>query len=248
MPVLMGKDDVQAKTISGFKFSAVPVSKLGATEYTVVSIIEDVSGSVYDYKKDLEGCLKTVVESCCKSPRAENLLLRLVAFNHNLDELHGFKELKDINVADYDDILDIDGRTALFDAVLSGLEATQQYAEELYRMDYLSNAVIFIVTDGLDNESRIGSPDKIKKAIDEIRKKEILESVQVVLIGVGTDRLILDGLEEIKDRSGIDQFVKIGEATPSKLAKLAQFISQSISSSSQALGSGGASQPVQMVF
>jgi hypothetical protein len=36
----------------------------------------------------------------------------------------------------------------------------------------------------------------------------------------------------------------MGNVTPGKLAKLAQFVSKSISSQSQALGTGGASQPV----
>jgi len=51
-------------------------------------------------------------------------------------------------------------------------------------------------------------------------------------------------LEQFKNEAGIDQFVSIGEATPAKLAKLADFISRSISSTSQALGTGNASQPL----
>ena len=44
--------------------------------------------------------------------------------------------------------------------------------------------------------------------------------------------------------AGLTQYVSIGKATPGKLAKFAQFVSQSISSTSAALGSGAASQPI----
>ena len=38
--------------------------------------------------------------------------------------------------------------------------------------------------------------------------------------------------------------IDVGDATPRKLAKLAAFVSQSISSQSQALGTGGPSQNI----
>ncbi len=49
-------------------------------------------------------------------------------------------------------------------------------------------------------------------------------------------------LKIFKDEAEIDQYVDAGDATPTKLAKLAEFVSQSISSQSQSLGSGGPSQ------
>jgi hypothetical protein len=56
---------------------------------------------------------------------------------------------------------------------------------------------------------------------------------------------IVASLERFQKEAGIDQFVDIGDATPQKLAKLANFVSQSISSQSQALGTGAASQQLQ---
>ena len=45
-----------------------------------------------------------------------------------------------------------------------------------------------------------------------------------------------------KHEAGFQQFVSIKKATEKELAKLGGFISKSISSQSQALGSGGVSQ------
>jgi hypothetical protein len=55
-------------------------------------------------------------------------------------------------------------------------------------------------------------------------------------------------LENFRINAGLDEYISIGDATAGKLAKLAQFVSQSVSSQSQALGTGGASQPVSFKF
>jgi hypothetical protein len=51
-------------------------------------------------------------------------------------------------------------------------------------------------------------------------------------------------LQDFKDKAGITQYVSLGRATPGRIAKLAQFVSQSISSTSAALGTGVPSQPI----
>jgi uncharacterized protein YegL len=241
MPILTDESMEQLKTGSNYKFSAVKVDQLGATEYTLVTIAQDASGSVCPFAKDMEKCLKTILESCKKSPRAENLLLRLVKFNSSLDELHGFKLLNTIATTDYDNVLNPDGGTALFDAVQSSIEATNDYGAILSDQDFGVNAIVFVITDGDDNESR-ATPTSVKKAIEKVAKAEKLEQITVVLIGVGgSDTRIADFLTDFQTKAGITQFVNIGDATPSKLAKLANFISRSISSTSKALSNGTSS-------
>lgn len=245
MPKLLDQDDMQThQTLHHFQFSAVDMKNLGASEYTVVTICQDTSTSVTDFKKEMENCLKLILDACKKSPRSENLLLRLVEFNNDVHELHGFRELRTIDAKEYDDILKPRGMTALREAILNCLEATEVYGKQLIDMEYNCNAVMFIITDGDDNMSRTVGPDDIKKAIARIRKSETLESITTVLVGVGTDSQIQIFLSDLKTQAGLDQFVEIGAATPQKLAKLAAFVSKSISSTSQALGTGAASQPL----
>lgn len=242
MPKLMDTTMEQLNTASNYKFSAVKVDELGATEYTLVTIAQDTSGSVSKFKKEMENCLKTVLDSCRKSPRAENLMARLVCFDDNLKEVHGFKMLETIQPSDYDNALDIGGYTALFDAVQSSVEATVQYAHILREQDFLSNAIIFVITDGDDNASR-ASANTVKQAINRSINSEVLESITVVLVGVNTvDARIADYLSDFQKQADITQYIDIGTATTGKLAKLASFVSQSISSTSQSLGSGSASQ------
>lgn len=231
-------------TNSNYQFSAVRADSLGASEYTLATIVVDRSGSVAAFKAELENSLKTALEACKKSPRVDNLMLRLVKFNHNVDEVHGFRLLNGIDAKEYDDCLDCTDYTALFDATFMGIEATVEYARILHGQDYMVNAIVFVITDGDDNCST-ETPARIKKLVDKIRKDESLESITVVLVGVNTKEAgIRDYLERFQKEADITQYVDIDQATPKMLAKLAKFISSSISSTSQALGSGAASQPL----
>lgn len=202
----------------------------------------DISGSVAGYKDDLEKAIKTVVEACKHSPRVDNLMLRIVLFNHVLDELHGFKLFGMINIGDYDGCLNPMGTTALVDATFTGLEATAAYGKDLIDNDFAANAIVVVVTDGWDNSS-VHDATHIEQLIKDIHKAETLESLKTILIGVGTDEEdTVNKLEEFQAVAGFDQFEKVEDATPESLAKVADFISRSVSSASQSLGTGGPSQ------
>ena len=86
MPKLMGQDAQQTnKTVHGFQFSAARIEDLGASEYTIVTIVQDKSGSVDHFSTDMEATLQKILEACKKSPRSENLLIRLVTFDDDVD-------------------------------------------------------------------------------------------------------------------------------------------------------------------
>jgi von Willebrand factor type A domain len=244
----MDQDLEQLQAGSNYKFSATKIDKLGASEYTLVTIACDASSSVAPFAQQLETMLKTVLNGCDKSQRREHLMLRLTQFSHSLTELHGFKLLSSISEDDYTGVLNIGGNTALFDAVDEALQVMATYGAELMKQEFLVNGIIFIITDG-ENNSGIAQPADIKKAVERARRSEVLESITTVLVGVtnnSTDMGIY--LKTFKDDAALDQYVDIGTATPGKLAKLAAFVSQSVSSTSQALGTGSPSQPIAPKF
>ena len=70
---------------SHYGYSATRLDELGATEYTVVTIACDVSGSTAAFIFDMEAAITRIVQACKSSPRADNLLLRLVAFDDALE-------------------------------------------------------------------------------------------------------------------------------------------------------------------
>ncbi len=229
---------------SNYKFSGTRINDLGASEYTLATIVVDASSSVQPFASQLETALKTVFKACDKSPRRDNLMLRVTQFSSKLDELHGFKLLNTIQDKDYDNILQIGGCTALYDAMDEAIQATGTYGKQLMDQDFLVNSIVVVITDGEDNVSNINA-DRVKKSLQQVRHDENLESILVILVGVTNDDVNLNTyLTTVKDDSGCDQYVSIGSATPGRIAKLAEFVSQSISSTSSSLGTGAASAPL----
>lgn len=242
---LLSKNLENLNAGSGYKFSATKIKDLGAAEYTLATIVMDASSSVEGFAVQLEQALKTIFKACDKSPRKDNLMLRLTQFASTLTELHGFKLLGTINEKDYDSVLQLGGSTALFDAMDEAIQATGTYGKQLTSQDFLVNGIVVVVTDGENNCSSISDPTQVKKTLQSIRRAENLESLLLILVGVTNDNISLNTyLQTVKDDTGCDQYVSIGNATPGRIAKLAEFVSQSISSTSSALGTGKPSSPL----
>ena len=233
---------MQQNTAGNFQYSATKLNELGATEYTLVSIISDVSGSVLSFKDEMEIALKESVKACKYSPRADNLMLRHVKFNDYVAEGHGFKLLSQINDSDYDNSLRPSGSTALFDGVLNGVQSTGDYAKTLVAASFNVNGVIFIITDG-DNNTGIATVKMVKDSLAAIQKDESLESLVTILVAVNVNDPYMSGrLQAFQKDAGISQYVELKDASKKSLAKLAAFVSKSISAQSQALGTGGPSK------
>jgi uncharacterized protein YegL len=231
---------------NNFKFSAIKTEHLGASEYTLVNIGVDITGSVSGFEKELKQCLIAAVESCRKSPRADNLLLRAFVFhsslpNNGMEEIHGFKPLSEIDSNDYQDF-QTGGATNLYDAAYAMVGTSHEYAKQLTKDDFPNNIINIIITDGEDNRSTM-SRAAVKKAIDDLMKSEDTESCVNILVGVN-DTNCQSYLDLFKNEAGFGIYIPTGDVTPAKLAKLANFISQSISSQSQSLGTGGPSKNI----
>jgi len=243
MPVLNSQNmDTHAADGSGYGFSATRIEDLGSSEYTLVGITTDKSGSVEPFRDEIENCVKAVVNACRHSPRADNLMLRLVAFDNHLQEIHGFKMLSECNEKDYDGCITIGGTTALFDAGVNVVESVTRYGKDLLDQDFAVNGIVFVITDGMNNAGK-STVTSLKDALERAVTSESVESMVSVLVGVNTDAQGLNAyLDDIAQQAGFTQYVPIGDASAKKLARLADFVSRSISSQSQALGSGGPSQ------
>lgn len=80
----------------------------------------------------------------------------------------------------------------------------------------------------------------IKKSIEDAQKEEKLESINTILIGLDQGGGYKSYLENYKNDIGFTQFEYIG-IDEKAFAKLADFVSKSISSTSSALGTGSPS-------
>lgn len=246
MPRLDGAD-VETHTLAGsnFTFTGARIAGLGATEYTLVDIEVDGSTSVGPFRGDVVMMLETAIDACRKSPRSDNLLVRVAVFSDRHPkgtmEIHGFRPLSELDPGLYQNFR-TGGSTPLLDACYMGVGAMNAYAKMLSDSDYLANGITFIITDGDDNAST-STADMVRAEIAKATQTEIMESHISVLIGINAAHYATK-LASLKNDVGITQFIDAGDATKGKLAKLAAFVSQSISSTSQALGTGGPSQAI----
>ena len=247
MPRIGGDEATGTYRITGsnFKFTGARLTRLGATEYTLVTIAVDVTGSTAPFANELRRALIAAVDSCKKSPRSNNLLIRVITFattfRDGVNEIHGFRQLADINPNDYPPFRPA-GMTPLFDAVYSAAGAMVEYGVDMVNNDFLVNGIVFIITDGADNRSTM-TPGMIKAQIAKVTLGEALESMVTVLVGINATQYRRE-LEIFQQEAGLDQYIDVGEITIGKLAKLAAFVSQSVSSQSQAIGTGGPSQNI----
>ncbi len=238
----MSNDMTNMTTQSFYQFSGVDVDSLTSSEYTLVNIAVDMSGSVSGFNSELIKSIQTIIKTCKKSSRAENLMVRLITFNSNIYEEHGFKTLALINDNDYQQIKSPTGMTCLYDACINSIEALETYGRTLTEQEFLVNGVLYIITDG-ENTSGKHNMSEVAKRFKEYKLTESLESLQTFLIGININNSDMKRyLDNLNTTVGFDQFIDVDNASVDTLAKLANFVSKSISLQSQALGTGAASQ------
>ena len=239
---------VEVPENTAFNFSAMDPDDIEnlEDEYTQVVIAEDVSPSTSMVRDDLCEARKKIIEACRQSPRSDKIMLRSTMFGSSIIEDHGFKPINNIDETQFKPSTTIGGSTCLYDSIFDSVTSVEQYGRILDNSDIGSNAINFILTDGMENSSSIGHQTILNK-IEEIRMNEILESVKIIIIGFNDPGStyssdVAQYLENLTKELGLDQYIDVGGMTPKQIAKLVGFISQSISAQSQALGTGGASQ------
>jgi hypothetical protein len=229
---------------ASYGFSKTRLADFQSSEYTLVDIWADASGSVDGHQASIESAIQTAVESCRKSPRADNLLIRFGVFGSNVVIIHDYKLLKEIKPDEYRNSIVPRGMTALREAASQMFCGFRDAAKSLRDHDYEVNAIGFIITDGDDTASSSG-PAGVKQACDDLVASEAVDSYRAVVIAINNSTPHFQrAMEAFASTCGFDQIVDVGNATPEALAKLAKFVGSSISSQSSSLGTGSPSQPV----
>ena len=227
-------------TIPGntYGFSGTRIDALGSSEYTLVAVAADTSGSVSGFVRDIETCLGTIVKSCQRSSRSDHLMLRVLSFDSSLNEVHGFLPLTATDPAKYTGALSAGGCTALYDAAHNAVKSVVGYGETLTAKHFEVNGVVFVITDGGDNQSTC-TPGDVRAAVRDAVTGESLQSVLTVLVGVNMSNAALaKELMDFSASAGFDAFISMENADAKTLGRLASLVTQSISMASSALASG----------
>ncbi len=243
-------EEYQIPNAQNFGFSAVAPEDLPEDQYTVATVAVDGSGSLQGQEALLSLLLTTIVKGLQGSTRSEHILLRCIIYNGSIGikELHGFIPVDDIDLSVYADIHPID-QTPLVDAMFSAVASSYEYAKEMKKDGYDANACVYVLTDGVENCSK-KKLSHVQEQLDIIKRGEQLESIILILMGVkdpsytgtGWGQEVDRALSELQAEVDITEYIDAGDVTEENVGKIGNVVSDSISSTSKALGSGGPSQ------
>ena len=247
MPVFSESKTLEDHKVGHFGYAAVKIDELEAAQFTLATIVCDRSGSTSGFQSDMEDALKASVAALKNHAMVDQILVRVVAFDNDMHEIHGFCPVSAIDETQYSGILSPGGMTALFDSVISATEATEDYSTKLDGRKFKNNAIVIVITDGANNSGRFSSDSdvvKVTEAFTSAMQRETLESMMTILVAVNWNNY-KPYLEKFHADAGFTQpIIGIENATPESIARVGQFIATSVSSTSMALGTGSASQQI----
>lgn len=158
------------------------VDDVMASEVILITLCIDKSGSVSSYAKELSDCVNGYVSEMKNSHHAPKILVQLIEFDSNVDIIHGYKPISEMGSIN----IKAGSCTALYDAVLVAMKNSLSYQTKLQDDAGLDcKNIVFIVTDGGDNNSN-SRPEESKAIIDQIiREEKNFNSFCSIIVGVG---------------------------------------------------------------
>ena len=199
--------------------------ELQTSETINAVFVIDVSPSICSYEKDLNAALRDFTETMQKSHVAPNLLVSIIEFNEDVKVKSGFQFIHDVNL---DTFRGHGVATSLYDAVHVGMKNAIEYKKKQQAAGITCKTIVFIITDGEDNNSSYSSADSVKKMHEDILKSEKdAFSFTSILFGVGNE----SNFEAAATHMGIpsERVARVGK-TGAEIRKMINFISSSISS------------------
>ena len=188
-----------------------------------------ISSFVRDMNKSLEELFMQELKGC---HRKNDIMVKCITFSDDIEHKSGFQPI--LNVDNNYLHLKPRGRgTALYDAVLKGLEESISYREDLEDQGITVRTAIYIITDGEDNYSDDLSSGKIRTILDDLRRNEAwIDSFTISMLGVGDESYFKASC--IKMGLNPDLCLVTVSSNAQEIRKVLGVVSQSISSGSAA--------------
>ncbi len=149
-------------------------------------VIIDVSPSIASFEDDMNTAMSEIfMNELRNSHRKDDILLQGIEFCESVKFKSGFQPLTELD----DDYLKVHNQgsgTAIYDAMLLGLQSVKSYREDLEAQGIEVRTNIFLITDGESNSDKHDSLDKLKKLIAELRTNEAwISNFTISMFGVG---------------------------------------------------------------
>lgn len=227
---------------AGYQFSGASLDDIKTDSLCLAVIAVDTSTSMVGEEKNLSDCFNTAISACHKAPNREGILFRVTEFNSTVREIRPFIPPS----AAPSLVFKTHGMTALGKATIDALRSMVEYAKHLAQGDYRANGILILLTDGEETmETETVAILNIQNELAAIKTAEVLDSILIIMVGFRPEPHIEAVQKNFASQCGM-KYVKLTEATPQRLAKLAQFVSHSVSSQSSQIGTGQAAQIPQL--
>jgi len=198
-----------------------------------VQFVVDVSSSVRGYITELNAGFNEFVSRMQNSHSADKIFVSVVVFNSKVETISGYQPISSMGVIDFGQY--IGGTTALYGGTKVALENALNYREGLENAGVNCKTLVFIMTDGGDNEPSQGTAADVKKVIDDLLTEERnFASFETMLFGINKSEKTM--FDQAASDMGITNVVTI-DNTADEIKKMINFISSSVSGAS---GSGNA--------
>lgn len=223
----MEQDDLSLLAGTGsFNIGNFDPSSIQEDEVILVAMAVDISPSVQSFERELNDAFKVFIEEMQQSHVADKLMVKVIEFNEKVVEKTGYLPVKniDLNVFRFKAS---GGSTALFDAAKKALDATIDYRAQLEATGINVKVLVFVITDGQDNSSKVRS-SVIAAQLDDVAKEERnVFSFETILFGIGNSKV---DFENSQKAMHFKHLAVVGN-TGKDIRKMIGFISQSISRS-----------------
>ena len=158
--------------------------KKGLTE---IVFILDRSGSMSGLERDTIGGYNSMLER--QKKEEGDAVISTVLFDDKIEVLHDREDLFEVeNITDRDYY--VRGCTALLDAVGSAIQRISSIQNELPEDERPEKTMFIITTDGMENASREYTYAKVKKLVEEKKKKQHWE---FIFLGANIDAVEVAG-------------------------------------------------------
>lgn len=164
-----GLDDIALAGCAG-----VDIDDIDAEEVTLVTVILDGSGSMYEWVDEvLKSYREKFLGPLRGAKNAEAILVSVLIFSGGRGEkvrlIHGYTPVPDcpeLTENDYEP----DGSTPLYDGTWNGLTGLVSYGQHLRDNGTRTKSIAVVLSDGCENDSRI-SGSKLRRLSGEVLKQ-----------------------------------------------------------------------------
>ncbi len=207
-----------------FNYPDFDPDKIETDETINAVFVVDTSVSIKPFVGDLNNAFNDFVQTMVKSHVAPKLFVSIVEFDEKVRISSGFQPISAIPTMDFGK--NLGGATSLYDGVKTAVTRALDYRKNQENSGVNCKTLIFVITDGDDNESSDSDGRETKKLIADFKADERgAFTFTTIMFGVGNG----SKFKIAQDAMGIDHLGQVG-TTGAELRKMIGFVSQSISS------------------